>query len=345
MFNPVKAVANAVNAVTDTADAVASTVADTIGAVKNTTKNAIGEIGNAGVNVFQAVTEDPIETLFNPSSAVANFLDAQLKDMGFNADYRTIARTVANPFGELTGLSDVNWTKKAMEPVNLAGDALRGGLKVIGGTAVDVGEYAVAVGIDGTKKAGETIAVMHKGTNEFLEGLFDSLTEGQNKVELPNGAQIGVTVSESIVTGVGVLKGEAAAVFGTALEGIVGAKVGGRTGASTHDGAVAGTTGTNAGTEVGGTTVGEGLGKYQGMLDQIGEQSDKITTIQDSLSSGQIEDPPGSGDFRDMTDNEKLGMQMELQTLMQQRMQMITLLTNLMKQEHDQAMAVINNIR
>ena len=46
-----------------------------------------------------------------------------------------------------------------------------------------------------------------------------------------------------------------------------------------------------------------------------------------------------------MTDNEKLGMQMELQTLMQQRMQMITLLTNLMKQEHDQAMAVINNIR
>ncbi len=82
-----------------------------------------------------------------------------------------------------------------------------------------------------------------------------------------------------------------------------------------------------------------GNNDYAGFYNEISSLGNDIKSLQDQLTSGK--NPDGS----DMTSDQKTTLQLDLQQAMQERLQLITLLSNLIKKEHDSATAVINNIR
>lgn len=87
-------------------------------------------------------------------------------------------------------------------------------------------------------------------------------------------------------------------------------------------------------------TIGFGeTGDYAGFYNEIGSLSGNIKSMQDQLTSGV--DAKGNP----LTPDQKLALQFEIQQAMQERLQLITLLSNLIKMEHDSKMAVINNTR
>lgn len=77
---------------------------------------------------------------------------------------------------------------------------------------------------------------------------------------------------------------------------------------------------------------GSSLGpEYQGLMDDLGGLNDQIAAKREELANASPED--------------RNTIALELQGLLQERLQLISTVSNLLKQENDAAMAVINNLR
>lgn len=80
-------------------------------------------------------------------------------------------------------------------------------------------------------------------------------------------------------------------------------------------------------------------GQFGGAMGKISQLGGTIDQLKNQLMSGK------GPDGKPLTDSQKFALQQKLQKAVQERQQVMTLLSNLLKSQHDLAMRIIGNIR